>query len=207
MHPGGRCEIRRKSGRLLTEGLQVFGSGPRRSARGRPKAVFLLLACCTQEDDAGSEYSFTECSAAPAPACVGYTDTWSFEVPGIITETTTIPASDLFDVSGSTPINYGQLISVAIANPLDSDSPACNADPFEECATVNENFADGVGIDWNFTPVGPLDQLGIYNWYEDGPVLTITEVSDTPEPATVALFGLGLISIISVRCRRGAKNI
>src|ERR1039457_8506 len=31
-----------------------FGSGPRRSARGRPKAVFLLLACCTQEEDAGS---------------------------------------------------------------------------------------------------------------------------------------------------------
>jgi hypothetical protein len=51
VHPGGRCEIRRKSGRLLTEGLQVFGSGPRRSARGRPKAVFLLLACCTQEED------------------------------------------------------------------------------------------------------------------------------------------------------------
>ena len=25
----------------------------RRSARGRPKAVFLLLACCTQEEDAG----------------------------------------------------------------------------------------------------------------------------------------------------------
>src|ERR1039458_9275881 len=32
-----------------------FGSGPSRSARGRPKAVFLLLACCTQEEDAGSE--------------------------------------------------------------------------------------------------------------------------------------------------------
>src|ERR1017187_786685 len=26
---------------------------PRRPARGRPKAVFLLLACCTQEEDAG----------------------------------------------------------------------------------------------------------------------------------------------------------
>src|ERR1017187_5555207 len=26
---------------------------PRRPTRGRPKAVFLLLACCTQEEDAG----------------------------------------------------------------------------------------------------------------------------------------------------------
>jgi hypothetical protein len=30
-----------------------LGQGPRRPARGRPKAVFLLLACCTQEEDAG----------------------------------------------------------------------------------------------------------------------------------------------------------
>ena len=30
-----------------------MGQGPRRPARGRPKAVFLLLACCTQEEDAG----------------------------------------------------------------------------------------------------------------------------------------------------------
>src|ERR1035438_8996393 len=38
---------------------RVLGAGEvatrrRRSARGRPKAVFLLLACCTQEEDAGS---------------------------------------------------------------------------------------------------------------------------------------------------------
>src|ERR1017187_5289745 len=29
---------------------------PRRPARGRPKTVFLLLACCTQEEDAGPAY-------------------------------------------------------------------------------------------------------------------------------------------------------
>jgi hypothetical protein len=29
----------------------ILGQGPRRPARGRPKAVFLLLACCTQEED------------------------------------------------------------------------------------------------------------------------------------------------------------
>src|ERR1017187_9617970 len=31
----------------------ILGQRPRRPARGRPKAVFLLLACCTQEEDAG----------------------------------------------------------------------------------------------------------------------------------------------------------
>ena len=31
----------------------ILGQGPRRPARGRPKAVFLLLASCTQEEDAG----------------------------------------------------------------------------------------------------------------------------------------------------------
>src|ERR1017187_8855520 len=36
---------------LLPRG--TFFGQVRRSARGRPKAVFLLLACCTQEEDAG----------------------------------------------------------------------------------------------------------------------------------------------------------
>src|ERR1022692_1033036 len=48
-----------------------FGSGPRRSARGRPKAVFLLLACCTQEEDAGTsieDFELAPCEHLRGPS-------------------------------------------------------------------------------------------------------------------------------------------
>src|ERR1035441_3903970 len=44
---------------------------PRRPARGRPKAVFLLLACCTQEEDAGPALAGGESSLRnPVVSCL-----------------------------------------------------------------------------------------------------------------------------------------
>src|ERR1017187_1561486 len=47
----------------------ILGQGPRRPARGRPKAVFLLLACCTQEEDASFPVLVT--STANTIRCLG----------------------------------------------------------------------------------------------------------------------------------------
>src|ERR1017187_3112968 len=49
LHPGGR----KGSGEGPAGGGTFWVGVPRRPARGRSKAVFLLLACCTQEEDAG----------------------------------------------------------------------------------------------------------------------------------------------------------
>jgi PEP-CTERM motif len=101
---------------------------------------------------------------------------------------------DHFFPSGAFPSDFGGGWNGALRRPLGQFL----------CATVNENFLNGE-IHWNFTPVAPLDHFGTYNWYEDGPVLTITQVSDTPEPAMMALVGLGLIGIMHWRPRGGPR--
>lgn len=147
--------------------------------------VFLFLAIVLASVVPASAdviYSFTECSLAP---CYGYSDTWSFEVPAIITQTTTIPGADLFDVSGTSWVN-GQLfskpLSVEIVYQYSSEL-LCYPYPYSpSCAYILEDFSIGKSA-WGFTPIGPFDRFGTYNMFPGGPLLTITKVPDAPEPS------------------------
>jgi hypothetical protein len=156
-------------------------------------------------------YTFAECSGQPpastpwGPPCYGYTGSWSFLVPAILTETTTILASQLFDVTPS--FNIRGFESITIINPQ-RDLADCNWLPPGPpgsppvCTGVKFTFFDKSAWIWNMTPAAPFDHFGTYSWSENGAQLTITETHEVPESSVDGALLLVTVCVFACMYRR-----
>ena len=133
-------------------------------------------------------------AAAPARAAVLYTfssqahsrptSDFSFVVDDLLTTTTIVEASDLFDVI--TYIPDATLGFVVFTDPHTNPNIALS-------------YTDGHAVIYSLWPE-PFTGLGSYT-HGTGVTLVISSVS-VPEPGTLALLGLGLLGLGVTRRRR-----
>jgi hypothetical protein len=168
------------------------------------------LAVLSQTARAGVVYSFTEET---------YGTSWSFKVPAILTETTSIPASELFDIRqpsnnlqpwwiGPTTISEVEIMNPRQILECKPEYGGCSIS-----VQVNEHWCSSgtgcwdVGVGYNFSPVAPLDHFGIYNPCDAFPgspchapqVLTISDSADVPEPAPCIVVSSGVLILLISR--------
>src|SRR5262245_22242602 len=134
--------------------------------------------------------------SAKADAIYTYSDpgdlSWSFEVPAIITTTTTITSFLSTNVvTGGTADNLGctSINSVSISFPT-SSFPSVSA-AFSDCIF---NF----GVAFNEL----IDHFGTFQDSKGAPVFLTISPSGVPEPATLLLLAGGLASFVGLRRKR-----
>jgi len=146
-------------------------------------AFGLLLSA--QAASAGVIYSF-----ATVPVGTLAPFTFSFEEPTYLTQTTTIPDSDLTNVSGLLPGFSLDSIVISYVGHL---------------VTVTENLNKGLPISFFFYD-GPWTAPGTYDSLLDAANMTITDAgAAVPEPEG---FGLAILggALITSLLYRGANN-
>ena len=135
--------------------------------------------------------SFAVAPSAKADALYSYNDTffgasWSFEVPTVITTTTTITsflttnivAGGVLDGSGCTAIDSVQIVSP-------SSSPA---NVITHCTPVDSQFLAGFS--------GPITSFSTFTDAVTGATLTISSSpSGVPEPSSLLLLAGGLTAL------------
>jgi len=136
--------------------------------------------------------AFADVPSAKADATYSYNDTlfgvsWSFEVPTVITTTTTITsflttnivAGGVIDSSGCTAIDSAQIVSP-------SSSPA---NVITHCTPVNSQFIAGFS--------GPIVSFSTFTDAVTGATLTISPSSPSgvPEPSSLLLLAGGLTAL------------
>jgi hypothetical protein len=165
-------------------------------------AVILGLSLCLlmpalARADAVYTYSLSvPASCAPEyPTICPSTVDWSFEVPSILPSDTTIPASSLLSesVGGEFGSQGCMITSVEIipTAPVDINTFFTGAD----CA--NPEFS---------SPAFPAGtEFNSYTTYTA--VESTLEITNTPEPSSLTLYGLGLVALfVGVKLRRFHDN-
>jgi hypothetical protein len=165
--------------------------GPLRSAVAFLALSILAVLAVPQAASASAVlYTFKTTTTVPTE-----TSSFSFEVPAIITGTGTTTITSLLSESDTgsfwTSFHCGPISGVVLVNPT-SGTP----DLFEDASSCIAQFP--------FT--APIDTFGTFVAIDGIATLTI---SQTPEPATVLLFGSGwlLFGIIVGRKQRAARII